>query len=113
MQRRRGPNVLGIFGSLQAIADAFKSLSKETIIPFSSNTLLFVFSPLYTFFISYIAWVVIPFDSNIVIADINLGILFISAMSSLGVYGIICPVDQVILSTLFWEACVPQLINQL
>jgi len=89
MQRRRGPNVIGIYGLLQAIADAVKLLSKETLIPVFSNLYIFLISPIFTFFISMLCWALIPFDFNIVISDINLGILFLFAFSSLGVYGII------------------------
>ena len=89
MQRRRGPNVIGIYGLLQAIADAVKLLSKETLIPGYSNIYIFIVSPIFTFFISMLCWSLIPFDFNIVISDLNLGILFLFAFSSLGVYGII------------------------
>lgn len=102
IQRRRGPNVIGIFGLLQAIADAFKLLSKETIVPLNSNNIIFLIAPIITFILSYMCWVVIPFDFMVVIADINLGILFIFASSSSGVYGIICLVGLVIRSMLFW-----------
>ena len=89
IQRRRGPNVVGIFGLLQSFADGFKLILKETIIPSNSNSLIFLFSPIFTFLISLLGWVVIPFGIGAVIVNFNLGILYFFAVSSLGVYSII------------------------
>jgi NADH-quinone oxidoreductase subunit H len=89
VQRRIGPNFVGFLGFLQPIADALKLLTKETIIPRGSNTIIFIFSPLITFFISLSGWTVIPTGPSQVIADINLGILYLFTISSLSVYGII------------------------
>ncbi len=89
VQKRRGPNVVGPFGLLQSLADALKYIFKEIIIPASSNKVIFILAPIITMTLALIAWAVIPFDENKVLANINVGILYIFAVSSLGVYGII------------------------
>ena len=89
VQKRRGPNVVGPFGLLQSLADALKYIFKEIIIPASSNKIIFIIAPVITMTLALIAWAVIPFSETLVLADINVGILYLFAISSLGVYGII------------------------
>jgi len=89
IQRRRGPNVVGVYGLLQPLSDGFKLLVKETIIPSSSNKFIFIISPIITFVISLMGWAIIPYDKYSLLAEVNIGVLYLFAVSSLGVYGII------------------------
>ena len=89
VQKRQGPNVVGPFGLLQSLADALKYMFKEIIIPSSSNKVIFILAPIVTMTLALISWAVIPFSATQVLADINVGILYLFAVSSLGVYGII------------------------
>ncbi len=89
VQKRQGPNVVGPFGLLQSLADALKYIFKEIIIPASSNKVIFILAPIVTMTLALIAWAVIPFSETQVLANINVGILYLFAVSSLGVYGII------------------------
>lgn len=89
IQRRKGPNVIGFLGLLQPLSDGLKLFAKETILPSNSNFFIFLLSPILTFILSLIGWAVIPFSEEIVIADLNIGVLYLFATSSLSVYGIL------------------------
>lgn len=88
IQRRMGPNVIGAYGLLQPLADGFKLFMKEAIAPSSANKVLFTISPMLTFIVSLIGWAVIPFNANSILADVNIGTIYLLAVSSLGFYGI-------------------------
>jgi NADH-quinone oxidoreductase subunit H len=89
IQRRRGPSVVGLWGLGQALADGLKLLVKETILPSTSNVIMFILAPILTFLLAIMGWAVIPFGEGLVLSDLNVGLLYIFAISSLGVYGII------------------------
>ena len=100
VQKRRGPNIVGPFGLFQTLADALKYIFKEIIIPASANKIIFILAPIVTMTLALVAWAVIPLSEDLVLSNINIGILYLFAVSSLGVYGII-------MDTLNWMPILP------
>ena len=89
IQRRMGPNVIGVYGLLQTLSEGFKLFVKETVLPSSANKFIFIISPILTFVVSLMGWAIIPFDKYSILSEMNIGVLYLFAISSLGVYGII------------------------
>lgn len=109
IQRRRGPNVIGYLGLLQPLADGLKLFVKETVLPSAANLFIFILAPLLTFVLSLLGWAVIPFGEGIVLSNINVGVLYLFAVSSLSFTASYFLDGPAIPNMLFWVLCVPPL----